>query len=511
MAPRYRPQPARPAKASIDIVEALTDHNLLGAALGDPQTWQRWQAVLRAAFALPMSEADKAAFHEVSGNREPPSQAVRELWCTVGRRSGKSRIAAALAVYAAAFIPRRLAKGERGVVLVLAASQAQAQTVFEYALGFLEASPVLKREVVSSTRSEIRLRNGNVIAVHANSYRSIRGRTLLACIFDEVAFWRDEASATPDVEVYRAVVPALATTGGMLIGISSPYRKIGLLHQKWRDHYAQNDDRVLVVAGASRLFNPTLDADIIAAAMADDPESARAEWQAEFRSDIAAFLDDQTIERCIDYSRPAEIPPRPGITYSAFCDPSGGRHDAFTLAIGHKEGSGNGAYLVIDVIRGIAPPFDPQEVVGEFATLLKDYRISIVMGDNYSAAWVETAFSKQGIRYQRSEQNKSALYIEALPAFARQAISIPNHDKLIRELRLLERRTSRTGRDTIDHGPHGTDDFANSLAGLLRGLTKRPDVNLSWVSGDDDNDQDGKQSHAAQMLVAYLTAHGILC
>ena len=60
---------------------------------------------------------------------------------------------------------------------MLAASQAQAQVVFRYALGFLEASPVLRREIASTTMSEIRLRNGAVIAVHANSYRTVRGKT----------------------------------------------------------------------------------------------------------------------------------------------------------------------------------------------------------------------------------------------------------------------------------------------------------------------------------------------
>ena len=255
----------------------------------------------------------------------------------------------------------------------------------------------------------------------------------------------------------------------------------------------------------------SLDPAIIARARATDPEAAESEWGGGFRADIAAFLDDQTIERCVDYSRPLEIPPRPGVSYCAFADPSGGRHDCFTLAIGHREGSGGGSYYVVDAIRGICPPFDPQEVVAEYAALLKDYRISTIACDNYSAAWVETAFSKAGIRYSRSKQNKSALYLECLPAFARQAISLPNNEKLIRELRLLERRTSRSGRDTIDHGVHGSDDFANALAGLLRGLTKRVDVSLAWVSGEDDNDQDGKQSHAAQMLVAYLHSHGILC
>ena len=99
-------------------------------------------------------------------------------------------------------------------MLVLAASRDQAHVVFDYIRGFLEASPVLRQEIDVITASEIRLKSGVVIAIHANSFRSIRGRTLLACIFDEVSMWRDESSATPDLEVYRAVLPALMTTEG---------------------------------------------------------------------------------------------------------------------------------------------------------------------------------------------------------------------------------------------------------------------------------------------------------
>jgi len=45
--------------------------------------------------------------------------------------------------------------------------------------------------------------------------------------------------------------------------------------------------------------------------------------------------------------------------------------------------------------------------------------------------------------------------------------------KLVRELRLLERRTSRTGKDCVDHGVGGSDDYANVLFGAMRMTTKR--------------------------------------
>jgi hypothetical protein len=108
-------------------------------------------------------------------------------------------------------------------------------------------------------------------------------------------------TANPDVEVYAALVPSLATLpGAMLIGISTPYRRAGLLWQKNRDHYAQDDDDVLVVRGPSRFFNPTLSQRVIDDALKSDAAAARSEWLAEWRDDIAAFLSRELIESAVD-------------------------------------------------------------------------------------------------------------------------------------------------------------------------------------------------------------------
>jgi phage terminase large subunit-like protein len=219
------------------IDRALGDRRLLGAELGDAATWQTWHVALKAAFALPLSPKERKIFTAIAGKRGLPKRRVRELWCVVGRGGGKSRMAAALGDYFALFPKHRLARGEQGMVLILAASKEQAGVVFGYAEGFLQSSPALRKEIISTTRSEIRLRNNIAIAVHSNSFRTIRGRTLCAAIFDETAFWRDESTAMPDVETYTAVLPSLARTGGMLIGISTPYRKLGLLYQAPRSFW----------------------------------------------------------------------------------------------------------------------------------------------------------------------------------------------------------------------------------------------------------------------------------
>jgi hypothetical protein len=224
-------------------------------------------------------------------------------------------MAALLACYFALFVKHKLVAGERGMVLVLAASVEQANVVFGYTLAFLQNSPALSKEVASSTRNEIRLKNGIVIAVHANSFRSVRGRTLVACIMDEVSFWRDDTTAVPDVETYTAVLPSLLTTQGMLVAISSPYRRTGLMYSKHKKYFGVASDDTLVVQGATLTFNRTLDEAAIAAQQEADPEAGKSEWQAQFRADISSFLDDEVIEACVDRSRPLELPPRAGGFY----------------------------------------------------------------------------------------------------------------------------------------------------------------------------------------------------
>jgi len=477
------------------IIDAISDPKLLGAALGPPQSWASWRVVLKAAFGLPLTEDEAGIFASIAGARKPPAHRVRELWAIIGRRGGKSRIAAALACFLAAFTKHRLAPGEVGMVLVLAASRDQAQTVFAYIKGFLSASSMLRREIANVTAAEVTLRNGIVIAVHSNSFRTIRGRTLIAAIFDEVAFWRDEASATPDIEVYRAVLPALATTRGMLVGISSPYRKLGLLHQKHRDHFGADGDEVLVVKGGTRQFNPTLSEQTIETQRQADPTGAAAEWDAEFRSDISTFLDDELVDAAVEYGRPLELSPRPfPAFYRAFTDAAGGTgNDSYTLAIAHKEGE----HYAVDLVRGTKGKFDPAQVTKDYAELLKQYRIGSVTGDHYGAEWVAGAWRDAGIVYVPSDIPKSAIYLESLPLFTRGLVRLPDHAKLLRELRLLERRTHRGGKDSVDHPRGGHDDHANAVCGVLRTLSNYLGFSIERMVNDEDETVTGDR-HARQ-------------
>ena len=142
--------------------------------------------------------------------------------------------------------------------------------------------------VVNQTADSIELSNRSVLTVATNSFRAIRGRTVACAIFDELAYWRDSESATPDVETLRAVAPSMATIpNSLIIGVSSPYRKSGLLYSKFQRHWAKDGDDVLCIAAPSRQLNPTISQSLIDDAIAADPEAGRAEWLAECSKPVA--------------------------------------------------------------------------------------------------------------------------------------------------------------------------------------------------------------------------------
>ena len=134
-----------------------------------------------------------------------------------------------------------------------------------------------------------------------------------------------------------------------------------------------------------------------------------------------------------------------------------------TLAISHREGD----VAVLDLVREVKPPFNPSEVVGEFVQELRRYGIGYVRGDRYGAEWVASQFRERGIEYRVSDQAKSDIYKELLPLLNSGKIALLDHPRLIAQLCGLERRTARSGKDSIDHAPGAHDDIANAVAGAL--------------------------------------------
>ena len=87
-------------KPRVTLRKALEDPELLGSALAGP-TWHAWRSLLLAAMGEPLNPDELEVFTRFTGCTAPPPQRVDELWCCVGRRGGKSRAMAVLAIYLA--------------------------------------------------------------------------------------------------------------------------------------------------------------------------------------------------------------------------------------------------------------------------------------------------------------------------------------------------------------------------------------------------------------------------
>lgn len=446
------------------IIETMLDPNLFRPLFKHLDTWRAWFVVLKAIFALPMTEEELGLFRQLTGRTTPPPEQVQECWFVVGRRGGKSFIVALIAVFLACFrdYTACLGPGERGVIMVIATDRKQARVIMRYVTAFLNAVPMLAAMILRQDAESVDLDNGVTIEITTASYRTLRGYTVVAALCDEIAFWRSEDSANPAEEIISALRPAMATIpGAVLLCVSSAYKRGGLFYDNYRRHHGRDASPVLVIQADTRTMNPSVPQSVIDRAMELDPIAAQAEYFAQFRSDVGSLLDLDLIERAIETGRRERAPS--GLSYHAFCDPSGGAHDRFTLAIAHADGQ----RMVLDLCRGITPPFDPSVVVKEFAGVLRSYRCSSVTGDRYAGEWVRSSFERQGILYQHSELTKSELYLESVPLFTTGAVDVLDYQPLIIELQQLERRTTKSGRDSVDHPPQGHDDYANAACGAL--------------------------------------------
>lgn len=451
-------------KPAVTMRAALADPALLGNALDGP-SWKVWRTLLIASMGEPLTKQERETFTRFTGRTREPGHRVEEAEFLIGRRGGKDRATSVSAAYLAALIDWSpvLAKGERGLVLCIGPDQRQAQITRDYIEGVFDASPILSRLIVNRTADTLDLSNQISIEVRAANFRRLRGVTCVAVIATEAAYWQTEESSNPDTEILNAVRPSLATTHGPLIIITTPYARRGEVWNIYRNHFGlEGDPRILVVQGTSRDFNPTLSEKFIERALERDPAAAGAEYLAQFRSDIESVASREVVEAAIVPGR-FELPPSSGTHYIGFVDPSGGSADSMTLAIAHRDKERG----VLDALRERKPPFSPDDVVQEFAGLLKSYRIIRITGDRYAGEWPRERFKVHGITYEPSDKTKSQIYGEAVPLLNSGRVELLDHPRLTAQLIGLERRTARAGRDSIDHAPGGHDDVANAAAGAI--------------------------------------------
>jgi hypothetical protein len=450
----------------MNIIQALDDPGLLRPALGKQvESWRAWRTFHKVVHALPLDEPGEIQlFQKCTARPRGLTAKPDEVFAICGRRSGKSFCIALEAVYTClidTFWKDDLAPGEGGYFFWVGPDKIQGRIGMGYCKGIILGNKFFRSQIERETEEEIFFRNGSIISIRASNYKSIRSPRIIGGCLEEFAFLPDLNSANPASEILDAIRPAVVPSG-VIFGISSAYAKQGLLYEQWAEHFGRESETLVWVAN-THTMNPLFDQKKIDKAMKRDASVARAEYFSIFRDDLEGLYTRAAIERATIPGR-QELPPAAGIHYRAFVDPSGGRHDSFTLAIAHFE---NGR-VVVDLADEVKAPFQPSAVVARFADTLKLYGISKVMGDRYAGAWPADEFAKHDIRYEPAERTASELFLELVPRLSNGEIELPDNGRLQAQFLSLLRRTGPGGKDSVIT-PQGADahaDLAVAIAGV---------------------------------------------
>jgi hypothetical protein len=461
-------------KPAISIIDAISDPDIFGKWFKNKKSFGAWICLLKVIFGLPLDAEELALFQRLTGRTEPTPLGYLLVALVVGRRGGKSLFLALLAAFLAAFYDWTpfLNDSEKGTIVIVAADKKQGRAIFRYLSGMLKV-PLLAGRITRETADSIELSNGIVVEIMAANFRTVRGYTIVAALADELAFWSsDETGANPDVEIINAIRPAMATIpSAMLLMASSPYAKRGVLWDTYKRHFGVDDSATLVVQADTRTMNPSVPESFIADAYEADPANAAAEYGGAFRSDISSFIDLELVEAAVDQGVVVR-PRRDGVAYHSGIDPSGGQKDSFCAAVSHNEDG----IVVLDALLEIRAPFNSDQATESVATLLKSYGLSSTTSDRYGAGWVVDAFAKHGIKIRHSERDRSRIYLDCLPLFTAGKARLLDNPRLLTQFASLERKTSVTGRDQVNHPPGGRDDACNAaaLSMVLASVVKKP-------------------------------------
>jgi terminase large subunit-like protein len=400
--------------------------------LNDSSHSEAQLAVLKSLYGQSLSPAE-LEIHQQGTGKAYDGQEKQEATIIAGRRSGKtSKIAAGIVIFEA-FWDHGLSVGEPAFIMLLARTLKQAGIAFRYIHNYLRGSKILSKCIISSTKDEIRLKNGVTIGCYAATYGGVRGRTVIAVVADEIAFWPANSAA----EVIAALRPAMVTIhNSKLIKISTPHAKSGLVWEE-SQHRGELDFPVWRLPTAQ--MNPTIAPEVLAREMRRNEEKFRREFQAQFTDSIEGWVRSEHLDPCI-VSHRSELPFQVRVDYCAALDPASRRND-FALAILHKLPDDT---IVVDRVARWAGTKNAalgfEFVLGEVRAILETYGINSAIGDQYYCDAIAQHLQKLGIYYKIhnfNSQTRAGLFSNLKHLLVQKRIELLDDPDLLRQLRNL--------------------------------------------------------------------------
>ena len=439
-------------------------------------------------------------FEYVEGS--PPKGAINLI---VGRRGGKSTIAAIIAIFSMFKLDWRpyLKKTPVATVLVLSHSVDFSKEILNIIRNLVETSPILnmlRDSGEKDTQREFHVKTPFIdydefgqptvgyskvkVSVGAASKKTTRGHACCTVLCDEIGFWNlDENSAESDTDVMRAVRPTMAQFGseGTLIKLSSPWIKQGELYEEWTRKEELKQDYYQFKA-PSWVWNTIIPVETFRKDWRKDSEGFDTEFRANFVDSISNFISpefvDTSILKGVKFLPPAEDA---NTVYSAAID-AAFKSDKFAFSlVGYNEKRVT-TYIVKYWEGTRKAPVQANEVAKYIRTICGQYGISEVATDQYSFQPLREIFQQYGISLVEnvfSLPYKRKIYFSLKRLLHNQTIDLLDIPLLAKEIKELQVENTTTGQIKIGHPVGGSDDLADSLAiACQRALEKAGQGNI---------------------------------
>lgn len=462
----------------------------------DPIAWEAtlairpstpaWRASIKALYGSPLTDEELELFRKLA-QREPPPGGADEFLAVAGRRAGKSETIARVGVFEACYGGHEvaLAPGQTALIPIITPLREQAREIVGYAHG-LAALPQVRPYVDGEpTRDGVRFRTGIELRVMTADAVAVSGPTVVAAVRDELAKFPGDDTSTPDREIDASLRPSLAPLEGAprrrLIGITSAYVREGIAYETDRDHFGREDADVLVVRGSTETFNPNIDRAWL------ERERRRVgarvfarEYLAEWQDAITDGWFGDVIDRSVDKGRKF-TKPRKGVSYVAALD-AAFAHDAFALAIAHREHRKDGPPItVLDSIEAWTPPrggtLNVRETVAEVIQEIREYG-AVTFADQWCYPVLAELFNAQGIHLHEApwtSVSKPARFNRVRAEMSDGRVRLPDDRALIAELHSIRGKLLRSGGEQLE-GRGGHDDRAHAaVLALSLAMDRSPD------------------------------------
>ena len=413
----------------------------------------------------------------------------------LGRRSGKSLLTSVLAIYCGLVLDSvfrcYLRPSEKFYIVSVANSQDQAKIILENIRSMILGS-VFKAEIVRETAELIELRNGCVFKCMPASGRSGRGLAIPVLLMDELAFAIDTDGSTGGSAIYKALSPSVAQFGndGFIVALSSPHIEQGIFYDLYKQAIESNDPKLRAYNEPTWVMNPSISLEYLLSEKERDPEMFNVEFGGKFASNMSALIDSGLIEASIRQDKSKDAYPaskRLFGSYTLCLDPAKGNRDDYVAYLGHYE---DGVYRgdmikKFDATRIIdgKPQVDIEEVERWIMEIHNAYGLAVVVLDQYnSAATIQRLESKINIRELTwTVPSKTAAFSKLRQHFTSGRIEIPNHPKLVSQLKNMTVRYTKNGGWVVSGGAGAAvDDYVFALAGALF-VAEDPDEDISWL------------------------------